>query len=122
MSGSPPRETYYNGMMRQGINQLGTAHMAAASINSVFRGAGGTGIAPAPCGCGARGALSRLVYGCLNGPSFRGFAHPIVQGRPSTSSQYVVSFVVRTRSRRRLTAIARAPFTSTSSRVQVKET
>src|SRR5262245_52203914 len=28
-------------------------------------GAGGTGIAPAPCGCGARGALSRVIQGRL---------------------------------------------------------
>jgi hypothetical protein len=29
-------------------------------------GAGEKGIAPAPCGCGARGAVSRVIQGCPN--------------------------------------------------------
>jgi hypothetical protein len=101
--GSPPgAETYYNGMMRHGINQLGAAHMAAgvAPVGSIgvnwgqlgskalrigctrcsfsphkfsVYGAGGTGIEPAPCGFGALGALSRVVQHCLNCALIRAF-------------------------------------------------
>jgi hypothetical protein len=43
-------------------------HVVAARMISALAWAGGTGIAPAPCDCGARGALSRVVQGCLTGP------------------------------------------------------
>jgi hypothetical protein len=61
-----------------------------------FRGyrAGGTGIEPAPCGCGALGAVSRMVQRRPNCPCIRGLCHLIVQRRPKTSSRSVVSFVV----------------------------
>jgi hypothetical protein len=57
-------------------------------------GAGGTGIEPATCGFGARGALSRVIQARLNCPGIGRSWRRIVQRRPSTSSRSVVSFVV----------------------------
>jgi hypothetical protein len=69
-------------------------HVAATCMNSGFIAAGGTGIEPASCGFGALGALSSVVQGYPNRPWMQGFSRCIVQRRPSTSSRYVVSFVV----------------------------
>jgi hypothetical protein len=60
---------------------------------SIYR-AGGTGIEPAPCGFGARGAPSIVVQGRPTALGIHDSWHSIIQRRPSTSRRSVVSFVV----------------------------